>query len=43
YTALRELDEQNLDFILAEGYQGEGVVLALMNRLRKAAAEIIKA
>lgn len=36
FSALRELDNQNLDLILAEGCTTRGIGLAIMNRLRKA-------
>ncbi len=36
FSALRELDNQNLDLILAEGCATRGIGLAIMNRLRKA-------
>lgn len=37
YGALRRFDLQGVDIILAEGYPSEGIGLALMNRLSKAA------
>lgn len=37
YAALRRFDRQNVDVIIAEGYAEEGMGLALMNRLIKAA------
>ncbi|BBI36240.1 L-threonylcarbamoyladenylate synthase [Cohnella abietis] len=37
YALLRECDEQELGFIIAEGYIEDGIGAALMNRLRKAA------
>ncbi|MBS4030331.1 MAG: threonylcarbamoyl-AMP synthase [Clostridiales bacterium] len=37
YAALRRFDQQNVDVIIAEGYGEEGMGLALMNRLIKAA------
>ncbi|MDI6916693.1 MAG: Sua5 family C-terminal domain-containing protein [Thermoplasmatales archaeon] len=36
FSALRELDNQNIDLILAEGCISRGIGLAIMNRLRKA-------
>ncbi|MDW7684371.1 MAG: L-threonylcarbamoyladenylate synthase [Bacillota bacterium] len=43
YGALRRLDTVDLDVILAEGYPEEGMGLALMNRMQKAAGpRIIK-
>ncbi len=36
YGALRRLDRQGIDVILAEGYAEQGLGAALMNRLRKA-------
>ena len=37
FAALREFDARQVDVILAEGYSTDGVGLALMNRLEKAA------
>jgi len=37
YGALRRFDQQGVDVILAEGYAEQGLGVALMNRLRKAA------
>jgi L-threonylcarbamoyladenylate synthase len=37
YAALRRFDELAVDIILAEGIKDEGIGLAIMNRLRKAA------
>jgi len=37
YAALRRFDELAVDIILAEGIKDEGIGLAVMNRLRKAA------
>lgn len=37
YARLRECDERELDFIVAEGYEESGIGAALMNRMRKAA------
>ncbi|MCR3923117.1 MAG: L-threonylcarbamoyladenylate synthase [Firmicutes bacterium] len=37
YDALRYFDEREIDVIIAEGYSTEGMGLALMNRLEKAA------
>jgi L-threonylcarbamoyladenylate synthase len=34
---LREFDIENVDVIIAEGIPNEGLGLAVMNRLRKAA------
>jgi len=42
FAAMRRLDEQGAEVILAEGYSEKGMGLALMNRLKKAAKEIIK-
>lgn len=36
FSALRELDDQNLDLIISEGCTTRGIGLAIMNRLRKA-------
>lgn len=38
YDTLRSFDEENIDFILAEGCPEEGIGEAIMNRLMKAAA-----
>lgn len=43
YEALRELDSQDLDVILAEGIDISGMGLAIMNRLRKAATRRVDA
>ena len=37
FEALRSLDDKNVDIILAEAYDEEGVGLAIMNRLQKSA------
>lgn len=37
YQGLRQFDNTKVDIILAEGYREDGVGLALMNRLKKAA------
>lgn len=37
FAALREMDDQSIDVILAEGIRAEGVGLAVMNRLSRAA------
>jgi L-threonylcarbamoyladenylate synthase len=37
FRLLREVDEQGVDVIIAEGVSSEGIGLAVMNRLRKAA------
>ncbi|NHN33798.1 L-threonylcarbamoyladenylate synthase [Paenibacillus agricola] len=41
YAALREFDEAGADFIVAEACPEEGIGAAIMNRLRKAAADRI--
>ncbi|MDL2205587.1 threonylcarbamoyl-AMP synthase [Eubacteriales bacterium OttesenSCG-928-N13] len=38
FGALRQMDEQQVDVILAEGFQADGLGLALMNRLLRAAS-----
>lgn len=44
FRLLREFDEEDVDVIIAEGVPSEGLGLAVMNRLRKAAGyKIIKA
>lgn len=40
YAALRRFDEMAVDVILAEGLAEQGIGLAVMNRLRKAASEV---
>jgi L-threonylcarbamoyladenylate synthase len=42
YAALRELDEKHADVILVEGISDLGQGAAVMDRLRRAASEIIK-
>ena len=43
FTLLRQFDEQEVDIIFAEGISEQGIGLAVMNRLRKAAGfQIIK-
>ena len=42
YDSLRYFDEQDVDFILAEGTSRQNIGLAIMNRLQKAATNIIK-
>jgi L-threonylcarbamoyladenylate synthase len=42
YSRLRALDERAVDVILAEGLSEAGLGLAVMNRLRRAAAEVIE-
>ncbi|WP_339060868.1 L-threonylcarbamoyladenylate synthase [Tepidibacillus marianensis] len=37
YDALRQFDQEQIDFILAESFPETGIGLAIMNRLRKAA------
>lgn len=37
FAALRQFDQRGVDVIVAEGYSTEGIGLALMNRLEKAA------
>lgn len=41
FRVLRELDDEGVDIILSEGLEDIGLGLAVMNRLRKAASEII--
>ncbi len=44
FGLLRDIDDQNVDIIIAEGVSSEGLGLAIMNRLRKASGyNIIKA
>ncbi len=42
FSALREMDENGLDFILVQGIKDVDLGLAVMNRLRKAASKVIK-
>lgn len=42
YSALRDCDAAGADVILAEGVESRGVGRAVMNRLRKAAREVIE-
>ncbi|MCG0239557.1 MAG: threonylcarbamoyl-AMP synthase [Firmicutes bacterium] len=42
FAALRSLDAQGADIILAEGFPEEGIGLAIMNRLRKAAGQVVR-
>lgn len=42
YRDLRLLDQQNVDIIIVQATGSDGIGLAVMNRLRKAAARIIK-
>jgi L-threonylcarbamoyladenylate synthase len=41
FKALRELDDEGVDMIVAEGWPEDGVGLAIMNRLRKAAGGLV--
>lgn len=36
FASLRKFDDENVDFIVAEGYEEKGLGLTIMNRLRKA-------
>lgn len=42
FSALRHFDELGVEVIIAEGVEPAGLGLAIMNRLRRAAAEIIR-
>lgn len=42
YAAIRFLDEQNVDFILVRSFGKDGLGLAILDRLRRAASTIIK-
>jgi len=42
FHALRELDNQGAEIVIVEGISEENQGLAVMNRLRKAASEIIR-
>ncbi|AEG61904.1 L-threonylcarbamoyladenylate synthase [Desulforamulus ruminis] len=42
FSLLRQFDEHQVDVILAEGLELGGIGLAVMNRLRRAAAEVVK-
>jgi L-threonylcarbamoyladenylate synthase len=41
YTTLREFDNSRVDMIYAEGFEEKGILLTVMNRLRKAAVQVI--
>ena len=41
YSVLRRFDQSEVDVILAEGVEDQGIGIAVMNRLRKAAREVI--
>ncbi len=41
FRRLREMDSLGVDIIITEGFRDEGLGLTIMNRLRKAASEII--
>ncbi|HDS11280.1 MAG TPA: threonylcarbamoyl-AMP synthase, partial [Candidatus Wirthbacteria bacterium] len=41
FAKLRELDEQGMDVIIAIGIDPAGLGLAVMNRLRKAAGQVL--
>lgn len=43
FGVLRRLEAQGVDVIVVEGFEEEGIGRAVMNRLRKAATEIIQA
>jgi L-threonylcarbamoyladenylate synthase len=40
YSTLRQLDSFGADVIFAEGYEEKGILLTVMNRLRKAATQV---
>lgn len=42
YSVLRRFDELGVDVIIAEGIEPAGLGLAIMNRLRRAAGEVVK-
>ncbi|MGQ9788160.1 MAG: L-threonylcarbamoyladenylate synthase [Candidatus Hadarchaeaceae archaeon] len=42
FRILREFDLENVDVILAEGVEPTGIGLAIMNRIRKAAARVVR-
>lgn len=42
YKALRQMDQRGVDLILAEETEPAGLGLAIMNRLRKAAARVLR-
>lgn len=42
FTTLRKVDEVGVDLCVVEGFPEEGIGLAIMNRLRKASARIVK-
>ena len=39
FATLREFDHQKVDIIYAESFSGEGMAMAVMNRLMKAAGQ----
>jgi L-threonylcarbamoyladenylate synthase len=41
YSAIRELDEAGVDFILARSYGKQGIGLAILDRLKRAASQTI--
>jgi L-threonylcarbamoyladenylate synthase len=41
YVTLREFDRSKVDKIYAEGFEEKGILLTVMNRLRKAAVQVI--
>ena len=41
YASLRSLDERGAEVILAEGFPEKGILFTLMNRLKKAAREVV--
>ena len=41
FDRLRQFDEMGVSLIIAEGVKEEGIGLAIMNRLKKAAAEVV--
>jgi L-threonylcarbamoyladenylate synthase len=43
FKVLREVDELRFDIVVVEGFEEKGIGLAIMNRLRKASTEVIRA
>jgi len=43
YKVLREVDELGVDVAICEGFEERGIGLAVMNRLRKASTQILRA
>uniref|UniRef100_UPI004072B01F Threonylcarbamoyl-AMP synthase n=1 Tax=Thermotoga maritima (strain ATCC 43589 / DSM 3109 / JCM 10099 / NBRC 100826 / MSB8) TaxID=243274 RepID=UPI004072B01F len=42
FSALREAEKMGKEYIIVEGFEERGILFAVMNRLRKAATEIVR-